>query len=855
MAANSNNYSVRDIILRYESEEDEFVRELEQMVTQENIEDSINDDDGPPILSVVCSLAEEIGLLRSENRRLKSKLAAPAPRSKNVVQRMSAMFENRGSGIFPRLRRINRSSESIEVRTGARERLSTPPRKEPNSATSTDDSYARGIPPIVRPELSDSDTDEQMFNMQISRSRDSTRRCDSVRRPNDHSTSACTSPSSASSSRDHSETMTTSRSSFLDLFGFRRRSSLIPQSYSKTTTTTTKQIVKKRRRKFSGNDSESSGMYINLDDDDHRSRLPAKPPRPASYYRRDDSEDSDCLRQSRQRKSTSFLNVSHYDRSNDSLFRVDRETQMQHEKDNLLAEIEELKMRNQGLVEQLREKSQQQSKLQCQLHKAEMHANTLSRRCALSEALERLTIDERIEKSATSALKKIEERLRIFENQMQNAKLEAANAHQMAVNSNCNERIAHQNCLDKLENLQREHLRFIHSSLLEIGTDEANLKRRLDNLPTYEALYAFTHSVVRRLNESRWAMIEKANEASRAQMDLIATQTSLLVTHAQMERLRIALGIKGRRQRRPVSFHGQDCFDRGVRHELNFYLPFKLQGSRVENHRRTFGKSGGELKNERNIEEEFLKLFAYTKADDTPEIPREKAGIRAVSRIESMMREMNTGGVASSNRPMRRPSVTRDRKESSNRRPISLVETEERRIRRNEETRRSIKYMKTNSIDHTRLEEMQPSNMISEQDPRGTPLMSRRIVIPQNNNNNAYDIVPENCQVGRVRKLERAFSTESRNTSDSMPNRDTRASKIQRSQPVSRIRPPNITRFRTMEGQPSSSAISYNRPSRTLEPSNRIASPENSRIPTPSIRHSGVEKKSWIDRLKAIGRP
>lgn len=53
-------------------------------------------------------------------------------------------------------------------------------------------------------------------------------------------------------------------------------------------------------------------MYANLEDD-HCSRS-AKPPRPASYYRRDDSEDSDCLRQMRQRKTASSLNVHNYER-------------------------------------------------------------------------------------------------------------------------------------------------------------------------------------------------------------------------------------------------------------------------------------------------------------------------------------------------------------------------------------------------------------------------------------------------------------------------------------------------------------------------------------------------------------
>ncbi|EFO84495.1 hypothetical protein CRE_14405 [Caenorhabditis remanei] len=904
-----NGYSVRDIILRYESEEEEFVRELEQMMEQtlENENEIVQEtDEGPPILSVLCSLVDEIGSLRTENRRLKTRLV-PAPRnSKNVVQRMSAMFEQRGSSIFPKLRRSNRSSESMEIRNGARERLSTPPRKENNSmTTSTDVSYGRnGAPPIVRPELSDSEIDEQIFDEDDHRSRDTTRRCDSINVPrhqNDHSTSACTSPSSASSSRDPSETMTTSRSSFLDLLGLRRRSTHIPQPTSYSKTTSTKQVVKKRRRKISGNgnDSESSGMYANLED--HCSRVPNKPPRPASYYRRDDSEDSDCLRQMRQRKTASSLNVNNY--RHEDMYRVSKETHWQHEKDNLMAEIEEMKMRNLRLVEQLREKSQQQSKLQCQLHKVEMQVNTLSRRCALSEALDRLTLDERMEKSATIWIKKIEERLRIFENQMQNAKLEAATAHQMALNSSCHEKEAHQNCLEKLENLQREHMRVIHSSLMEIGIDEMNMKRRLENLPTYEALYAFTHSVVRRLNEARWAMIEKANEASRAQIDLIVSQSSHLVSLAQLERLKIMQTLRGKRQKRPSSFHGHSVSDRNVRQDLNFYLPLKLHGSRVENSRRTI-KKNAIVASERNIEEEFLKLFSYSK-DFSMELAANSVvpERRATNRIETMIREMNgrptvrrgPSGISSSN--LMRDRVTRE--VPSNRRPISLVETEERRIRRNEETRRSIKFIKTNSIDHgynayeppAPSSRMNSTTVTSSQDfsnnahpsPLNTPVFTRRIIVPVKGN--AYDIVPEGTtanitpanipQMGRVRKLERAFSAESRNTVDSLHEReerrerrdhaeasDRRQSKIQRSQPVSRLKQPSaqLSRFRTIGESVIANReppISSNLRPRTLDPSTSIprmtTSPTDSRIPTPSSRHVG-EKRGWLERLKGIGK-
>ncbi|KIH43898.1 hypothetical protein ANCDUO_26089 [Ancylostoma duodenale] len=123
-------------------------------------EDEVVPQDPAPILSVLCSLVDEIGSLRTENRRLKTRLAPPPSRSKNVVQRVSAIFDAH-TNIFPRLRR----SAHAEIRTGARERLTTPPRKDPltTSSISTDFSQGSGrtrAPPLVEPELSESDVED-----------------------------------------------------------------------------------------------------------------------------------------------------------------------------------------------------------------------------------------------------------------------------------------------------------------------------------------------------------------------------------------------------------------------------------------------------------------------------------------------------------------------------------------------------------------------------------------------------------------------------------------------------------------------------------------------------------------------
>uniref|UniRef100_A0A1I7X2F0 Uncharacterized protein n=1 Tax=Heterorhabditis bacteriophora TaxID=37862 RepID=A0A1I7X2F0_HETBA len=171
---------------------------------------------------------------------------------------MSAIFDSRGN-IFPRLLRPAHN----EIRTGARDRLSTPPRKDciTTSSISTDFSQESvGIrePPLVEPELSDSDIDENVF-LEVSlpsfperrARRETSRRCEIP-------LSECTSPSSASS-RDPSEAMASSRSSFLELIGFRKKRDNLQSTTSLLSST--KPILKKRKRRVSEDELIASGLY------------------------------------------------------------------------------------------------------------------------------------------------------------------------------------------------------------------------------------------------------------------------------------------------------------------------------------------------------------------------------------------------------------------------------------------------------------------------------------------------------------------------------------------------------------------------------------------------------------------
>ena len=75
----------------------------------------------------LCSLVGEIGELRRENKKLRNRLSVVVEPRRSVVHRMGALLDGR-NGILPKImgRKVGKQPE---VRSGARERLSTPPHK------------------------------------------------------------------------------------------------------------------------------------------------------------------------------------------------------------------------------------------------------------------------------------------------------------------------------------------------------------------------------------------------------------------------------------------------------------------------------------------------------------------------------------------------------------------------------------------------------------------------------------------------------------------------------------------------------------------------------------------------------
>ncbi|VDL76415.1 unnamed protein product [Nippostrongylus brasiliensis] len=550
------------------------------------------------------------------------------------------------------------------------------------------------------------------------------------------------------------------------------------------------------------------------------------------------------------------------------MLRVERETRLRHDKESLSAENEELKMRNQRLVEQLREKSAQFSKLQFHAQKLDEQIETLSQRCALSAALDNLTLDERLLRGPLTAMETVEDCLRRFQHQVQSVKLDAANIQQKTLNNIALERSAHQACLERMEVLQRENFALMQSRYLESGCDDSVYKRKIDALPSFEALYGFTQHAVRKFSDMRSTAIDREREMKRAEIDLIAAQSSLLVTHAQNERLRIRLGKK--RRKRPASFHGEDLMNRVIKREMNFFLPFKLQGSRIENSRRIINKKSPDV--EKDLECEFYSMFGVNRSAPPGSLEKPQ---KPVSRIEYMMREMSQ-----SNKSRKAPlTPVRENVKSSASRPMSMVEVEEqRRLRRFEETRRSIKVRRQPSMESYSQRPIDtgqiPTSSLQDlpcHSPVSTPVASRKVA--DKSSMRLYDqLVEVSRKPERARHLERGYSMD---THDRLPyseelrrvkderlrnefraqhtiEAERRPSRIQRQPPVhlTRIKPPSQVAQRKSIVELRTDMRPSERPAvaEILDPPRpTCGSPTCSRLPKP-------DKKSWLDKIRSMKR-
>ncbi|CAD5220560.1 unnamed protein product [Bursaphelenchus okinawaensis] len=752
--------SIQQIISRYENAEEEFLRELESMRQGANTDTSDEFAEDSPVLGTLCSLASEVRELRRQNRRLRRKLddtpptplKRPSRPNSSVVHRMSQLFD--GRQLLKGLMSSSSSTTSLkkpptmqaEIRTGARERMSTPPKidhlvvssysTDLSSDTGSSSNHRRKAPPLVLPEISDSENDYQQAKEGYPIDDNCLSPCyprrSMVRRADRGSISENTSPSSvsASSSVDHCDIMTSSRSSFLELIGLKRRTPSRPEAMP---TGKTPAHNKKRKRKI----SESDAHLANNNDKRATSNLLAVATNSEGALAPGQHDWPSGRPDSRQQVSTSLRNVSNLlpahsasvpkfeeaefgvklrrkvrpksfahnlspsdlnlprsrlgkkinssrsiasrasEDTNNSTYNVaDEEFQLLQDENSFLQhEIQVLKTRNTQLIDQLRDKSMQLSKNE---HIFEVKLDNFKKKEKMNEALDKVFLKEKVGQINEKSVMEIENKLKELENELQQAKNDALKSQQLAINSTFREQTAYQNCLEQVERLQRENFSLLQSKGYELGINERHIRERLEELPRYDALYAFTMRIVHRLGHLRNMLIDKSNKLIHAELELMHQQSALLVAHAQIERLKLE---RSRSVRRPVSFHGDDLLSRLNKPKLNVFLPFKLHGSRVEQQRKSKNNNHTlkELADDDGIEADFLKFFDMSKyplKNDTPPSPRVERKIipqRNNGPIENVIVYRNGRGTVS---PMGSP-VLAERKRIANGNASPLVRRSE----------------------------------------------------------------------------------------------------------------------------------------------------------------------------------
>uniref|UniRef100_A0A7E4VJS6 ASD2 domain-containing protein n=1 Tax=Panagrellus redivivus TaxID=6233 RepID=A0A7E4VJS6_PANRE len=739
---------LQQIISKYENEEDDFLREIENMqqcTTNTDTSDEFVEES--PVLGTLCSLVSEITDLRKQNRKLRRRLIESASlspparpnRGSGMVNRMSAVLLDSRDKLLPRFK--SQTSNSLcnnarakkhfnEIRTGARERMSSPPHKDllttsyysTSLSSDTVSSYTprrphnythRKPPPLVLPESSDSDAEIRDSNSPLTEYDVSTDELclspydDDSQQMNSKVFFTLSDQTSASSTSNSScneipSVMTESRSSILDFFGIRRKRDKPPVS---PVPFASKVAIKKRKRRIS--DTADSGLsnvhksvpnFKREDDDSSSSSLihlggsspnikenaSAPAADTASIGTRcsvdNDQDQSTGLALS----SISALTTKHVSKSVSNVaaeIKVDADPEFHHFFDEsedeyddeeegtrkkrpksviyldpgevmaktklrtkakstkslsltmddpptlehsikankfLKCELELCRHRNNRLVEQLRQKSGQLSKCEGVRTSAEREMLICRQKALLNAAIDKMCLNDRLSKSSRAVMEMLEEKLLEYDKRLQVIRQNSDDNQKAAIDTAVKEQHTYQAQLEQIEHLQRENLSLVQLRASEIDVIDNVLRQKLELMPSYDAMYSFAMGIVRKLTQLRTALLEKSATVASNELEIMQLQSTLLIAQAQAERMRHQIHTlhKQEPRRRRASFHGENLIDKLIKPQLNFYLPLREYGNRIERQRRTQSTNIDQLAeaSEQNIETEFLRLFDYARS-------------------------------------------------------------------------------------------------------------------------------------------------------------------------------------------------------------------------------------------------
>uniref|UniRef100_A0A1I8EPB4 Uncharacterized protein n=1 Tax=Wuchereria bancrofti TaxID=6293 RepID=A0A1I8EPB4_WUCBA len=671
----------------------------------------------------LCSLVGEISKLRRENKALRYQLSVIIEPKRSVVHRESLTTSSYSTDIS--------SDVSDPLRTTL-----TPTRQIP-------------APPTVLREMSDSDAEHSIFTEvalpNYGNGINDVRSGRAVMRRSKISSLSKQTSVSSTSSRDHSENMISGRSGFFEIIGLKKKKEKSIES--KKETITCKAILKKRKRKISESSSvhssdnntpsdkwslssmtsknsittDKSAAYDESYDNKH-SLLQA----PKEYHIQRQHKEQENKKYSYGKNSTTVSEESdndHHRRSNSApksiicssfngsssilqrnrfLNREISNNRAIHDENEIIrSELVMTKNRNNRLIEQLREKSMEHSKLRTEMSTLQKQIGILRNRCRLNETLEKLSINDRVITKATTTINTVEEKLKIFDDKLQAMKAEMMKNGEAIINQSFREQNAYQSCLEHIERLQRDNFTMLQDKGSDISNYDQRIRQLLEIMPSYDALYSFTISIVRKLGQLRTSYIEKNIYANRSDFEVMHAQSSLLIIHAQLERLKLQLyEVTRRRPIRPASYHGDDLLQKIIKPQMNLLLPFKLHGARIQKYRRSDSCAmESEIeKNEQSIENEFLRLFDYARclsriseltgvnkahlertgiSNSGPHIRDDLQNVNIIIEQDASMRHREEQFRNSANKIYK---TQKNYKSQSAGQPVSLVETEDRTL-------------------------------------------------------------------------------------------------------------------------------------------------------------------------------
>ncbi|KHJ40239.1 hypothetical protein D918_09733 [Trichuris suis] len=142
----------------------------------------------------------------------------------------------------------------------------------------------------------------------------------------------------------------------------------------------------------------------------------------------------------------------------------------------------------------------------------------------------------------------------------------------------------------------------------------------------YDGLFKFTVNLLQKMHRLRRRLNEIHYACSNRNIELLQTQSSLLLAHAQIERQKgelRELNSKAKSLKRAQTYHGQDLLQKKVNADLSFYLPFKLYGSQLTKVERCPSEFSIHIPDE-TLETEFISFIEPTKRKFLPE-PKPRA--------------------------------------------------------------------------------------------------------------------------------------------------------------------------------------------------------------------------------------